>query len=120
MLLLGAVEVVVAVCLASCLYVGQGVVVGYKAEAVEVSDIVTMKTNAIIEKIVAFFISPLPQFILNRNYGMARTYSLGSDTNCDRQWLTLGCNALVSLQEKYLMRARRADSPMASSLTHVY
>jgi hypothetical protein len=65
MLLLGAVEVVAAVCLASYLYIGQGIVVGYKAEAVEVSGIVTMKTNAIIEKIVAFFISPLPQFILN-------------------------------------------------------
>lgn len=53
-MLLGAVEVVVAVCLASYLYIGQGVVVGYKAKAAEASDNVAIKTNAKI-KHVAFF-----------------------------------------------------------------
>jgi len=54
MLLLGAVEVVAAVCFASYLYVGQGVVVGYKAEAEETSDNAAMKTNTEIMH-VGFF-----------------------------------------------------------------
>ena len=54
LLLLGTSEDVAPECATSYRYIDQGAVVGYKAEAVEVSDNVTMKANAKIVH-VAFF-----------------------------------------------------------------
>jgi hypothetical protein len=51
---LGTSEGVAPECATSYRYIGQDAVVGYKAEAVEVSDNVTMKTNAKV-MYVAFF-----------------------------------------------------------------
>ena len=73
-MLLGAVEVVAAVCFASNLYIGQGVAVGYKAEAADASDKVAIKTNA-KRTYVAFF-TVVNLLVLNSCIFMIRYTSL--------------------------------------------
>jgi hypothetical protein len=74
LLLLGTSEGVDPECATSCRYIGQGVTEEYNANPIGAVESNVINANA--ERIVTFFIFPLPQFVFEPDYRIAYTYYL--------------------------------------------